>query len=196
MTTFHDWCEINGFCHVTNGAEGSSVKVTTIDNTRFNEIVETAKRESASEIERLTAELDEWKKHAAQSDEELCQLQDALGCPAESRNYHCDCGWRGINRSDCPKCGKETHDDGMVCSQELSMERIRDLIAREGELGDLTARVAELEAASQEKVRCEFCDGTGVVSYNPNLNPNIFPAVATAKCSHCSAQLENGRTNG
>ena len=34
-------------------------------------------------------------------------------------------------------------------------------------------------------VRCDFCDGLGAITYNPNLNPNSFQATAIAKCSHC-----------
>lgn len=32
---------------------------------------------------------------------------------------------------------------------------------------------------------CGQCGGTGRISYNPNLNPNAFPAVTTAKCGKC-----------
>jgi len=37
----------------------------------------------------------------------------------------------------------------------------------------------------QDFVRCENCGGSGVISYNPNLNPNSFPGTATAKCTRC-----------
>jgi len=37
----------------------------------------------------------------------------------------------------------------------------------------------------QRLVRCEHCDGLGSISFNPNLNPNAFPASTTAKCQHC-----------
>jgi hypothetical protein len=36
-----------------------------------------------------------------------------------------------------------------------------------------------------EVTQCEICGGTGMISYNPNLNPNAFPAVTTAKCTRC-----------
>ena len=32
---------------------------------------------------------------------------------------------------------------------------------------------------------CSSCEGYGSISYNPNLNPNAFPATASAKCTHC-----------
>jgi len=37
----------------------------------------------------------------------------------------------------------------------------------------------------EDIVRCENCGGSGVISYNPNLNPNAFPATASAKCTRC-----------
>lgn len=40
-------------------------------------------------------------------------------------------------------------------------------------------------AAGVESEACEYCEGVGSISYNPNLNPNAFPATATAKCRHC-----------
>ena len=39
--------------------------------------------------------------------------------------------------------------------------------------------------AGVESAVCEYCEGVGSISYNPNLNPNAFPATATAKCTHC-----------
>jgi len=49
---------------------------------------------------------------------------------------------------------------------------------------------ASLERAAvadtlEDIVRCENCGGSGVISYNPNLNPNAFPATASAKCTRC-----------
>ena len=40
-------------------------------------------------------------------------------------------------------------------------------------------------AAGLESEACEYCEGVGSISYNPNLNPNAFPAMATARCRHC-----------
>lgn len=57
------------------------------------------------------------EKDQAESDREMCQLQDALGCPCEMENAH-----------------------------EKAMERLRDLIAAEGELGDLRAELAAMTA--------------------------------------------------
>ena len=37
----------------------------------------------------------------------------------------------------------------------------------------------------EDIVRCENCGGSGVISFNPNLNPNRFPGTATAKCTRC-----------
>jgi DnaJ-class molecular chaperone len=51
-----------------------------------------------------------------------------------------------------------------------------------------TPRVAlqrACSAAGIESEVCEYCEGYGSISYNPNLNPNAFPATATAKCTHC-----------
>ena len=33
---------------------------------------------------------------------------------------------------------------------------------------------------------CTACGGSGVVTFNPNLNPNEFPGTATAKCGRCA----------
>jgi hypothetical protein len=35
---------------------------------------------------------------------------------------------------------------------------------------------------------CASCGGSGVISYNPNLNPNAFPATASAKCTRCCGE--------
>lgn len=40
-------------------------------------------------------------------------------------------------------------------------------------------------AAGVESEVCSSCDGYGSISYNPNLNPNSFPALTSAKCTHC-----------
>lgn len=41
-------------------------------------------------------------------------------------------------------------------------------------------------AAGVESEVCECCGGTGSISYNPNLNPNAFPATVSAVCMHCN----------
>lgn len=68
-----------------------------------------------------------WLKQAeadqAESDRDLCQLQDALGCPCEA-----------------PDC------------QQKAMERLRDLIAAEGELGDAKVK-AKADAEEIAKLR-------------------------------------------
>jgi hypothetical protein len=35
------------------------------------------------------------------------------------------------------------------------------------------------------KTKCEVCGGTGSIAYNPNLNPNAFPEIASAECRQC-----------
>ena len=40
-------------------------------------------------------------------------------------------------------------------------------------------------AAGVESEVCSSCEGYGSITYNPNLNPNAFPATASAKCTHC-----------
>ena len=32
---------------------------------------------------------------------------------------------------------------------------------------------------------CTLCKGLGYLSYNPNLNPNLFEGIATCKCPLC-----------
>jgi len=46
----------------------------------------------------------------------------------------------------------------------------------------------EIYPALEETVfeLCVHCEGVGGISYNPNLNPSAFPAMATAKCNHCN----------
>ena len=39
--------------------------------------------------------------------------------------------------------------------------------------------------AGAESEICPSCDGWGRISYNPNLNPNAFPAMVSAKCTRC-----------
>jgi hypothetical protein len=46
-------------------------------------------------------------------------------------------------------------------------------------------------------VSCHNCQGTGNISYNPNLNPNLFPGSAYAKCTRCNGTgIEDDTTNG
>ena len=40
--------------------------------------------------------------------------------------------------------------------------------------------------STEAVVRCEWCDGCGVISYNPNLNPNEFFGHAVVKCVRCN----------
>lgn len=125
--------------------------------------------QAANELEALQKEVAAWKEHAGQSDKELCQLQDALGCPAESRNCHCDCGWVGYNQNACPKCKKETHDDGIADAQELAMNRLRDLIAEEGEAGDLRTQNEALQNRTTElKAFCDDVEGLLQAERNQN----------------------------
>jgi hypothetical protein len=37
----------------------------------------------------------------------------------------------------------------------------------------------------EKKEECPSCNGSGSVTYNPNLNPNAFPAATAAKCGRC-----------
>lgn len=75
-----------------------------------------AVRTPAPDVAKLEAEVAELKANENELSKELCQLQDALGCPCEI-------------------------DD----AQEKAMERIRDLIAAEGEVGDAKAKASALE---------------------------------------------------
>jgi DNA repair exonuclease SbcCD ATPase subunit len=68
------------------------------------------------------------EKDQAESDKQLCQLQDALGCPCEMDN-----------------------------AQEKAMERLRDLIAAEGELGDTRAELAKVREERDKTLAA--CDG-------------------------------------
>ena len=38
---------------------------------------------------------------------------------------------------------------------------------------------------------CSSCNGCGVISYNPNLNPNEFPGVALRTCARCNGTGES-----
>jgi hypothetical protein len=51
----------------------------------------------------------------------------------------------------------------------------------------LTGGLRELpdDNPPEDIARCENCGGSGYISYNPNLNPNAFPATASAKCTRC-----------
>jgi hypothetical protein len=47
----------------------------------------------------------------------------------------------------------------------------------------------------EDIVRCENCGGSGIISYNPNLNPNSFPGTATAKCTRCGGTGIDDKAN-
>ena len=70
----------------------------------------------------------------------------------------CTC-WDEPGTTECPVCSK------LSAPSELSSARCSD--------------------AGVESEVCSSCDGYGSISYNPNLNPNAFPATASAKCTHC-----------
>jgi DnaJ-class molecular chaperone len=38
---------------------------------------------------------------------------------------------------------------------------------------------------------CENCNGRGVISFNPNLNPNEFPGVELRGCTRCNGTGES-----
>lgn len=78
------------------------------------------------EIDKLRSELKWRKEHMEQTDKELVQLEDWLGAPCESDNQ-----------------------------KDKLRERVRDLIASEVEVGDLFARVAELE---KDKERLDWIE--------------------------------------
>jgi hypothetical protein len=46
------------------------------------------------------------------------------------------------------------------------------------------AALAGLDAGVESEA-CSFCAGFGRIYYNPNLNPNSFPDISSAKCTHC-----------
>jgi hypothetical protein len=72
---------------------------------------------------------------------------------------------------ECPTCGAKV---GQQCSDENGCELATKIHpARD------PAHNTEVISA------CRVCGGTGTISYNPNLNPNAFPASASAKCSCC-----------
>lgn len=79
------------------------------------------------ELKQAREELAEWKKHAAESDHEFLEMSD----------------WLIGNAMFDPKTGLIDH------SKKLK-ERIRDLIALEGQIGDLQHRLAEFERVSRE----------------------------------------------
>lgn len=41
------------------------------------------------------------------------------------------------------------------------------------------------DLSGPDPIACIACGGSGVISYNPNLNPSSFQGVATAKCTRC-----------
>lgn len=51
---------------------------------------------------------------------------------------------------------------------------------------EATFAAADGSAAEVESGVCSSCEGYGSITYNPNLNPNAFPAMASAKCTYCS----------
>jgi hypothetical protein len=42
---------------------------------------------------------------------------------------------------------------------------------------------------------CENCNGRGVISFNPNLNPNAFPGVEVRRCTRCNGTGESPDTD-
>lgn len=93
------------------------------------------------EIARQCRLVVEYQNEASTANRELCQMQDALGCPAEIRAVKCDsCAWKGTTRDaeiehECPQagCGGELFDAGIADAQAVALARIRDLISQSTE---------------------------------------------------------------
>ena len=49
-----------------------------------------------------------------------------------------------------------------------------------------TNKAAPLVVNVERPVSCHNCYGLGKTTYNPNLNPNVFPGTASAKCTRCN----------
>ena len=48
------------------------------------------------------------------------------------------------------------------------------------------AEALDVSAGSDGPIqKCEHCDGCGLISFNPNLNPSVFVGSVTCKCKHC-----------
>lgn len=60
-----------------------------------------------------------------------------------------------------------------------------DLIPQYRDANASLERAERSDDTLEDLVRCENCGGSGVISFNPNLNPNNFPDAATAKCTRC-----------
>ena len=73
----------------------------------------------------------------------------------------------------CPGCGKPVTLAGDEQPASVEPEELKALASATG------------SAAGVESEACSSCEGNGSISYNPNLNPNAFPATASAKCTHC-----------
>ena len=64
---------------------------------------------------------------------------------------------------------------------------------RQGQLDRLVRKIKDSKSPKVNRsisqvhavVRCENCNGTGSISYNPNLNPNSFPGIVIVKCTRC-----------
>ena len=46
--------------------------------------------------------------------------------------------------------------------------------------------VKDAPPVQSDQSPCSSCGGAGVIYYNPNLNPNEFPGVASEKCGWCN----------
>jgi hypothetical protein len=84
-----------------------------------------------AEMERLKQEVAEWKAHAAITDTESLQLED----------------WLITNKEIDPK-------EGLIDRQARLKERVRDLIAKEGEVGDLKSELVTAQACCAEMRVC------------------------------------------
>lgn len=83
----------------------------------------TAGKEFLERHQALKAKLASEKEHSNAMAKDICQLQDSLGCPCEM-----------------------TNQDGSIRDNQIAaMERIRDLIASEGELGDAKEKIEQLK---------------------------------------------------
>ena len=91
-----------------------------------------------------------------------------------------------INMDDtCMRCFKPGACENGLC-MSCSIKPLRNKIQKA--IDEHYMNIKLIDKAKTEisgLVRCENCGGCGVISYNPNLNPNSFEGTATAKCTRC-----------
>jgi hypothetical protein len=86
----------------------------------------------------------------------------------------------------------------MIKHEEQSLDIVKSTLKTMIEVLDermATPPPVQSDQSDDAPQPCENCNGRGVISFNPNLNPNAFPGVEVRRCTRCNGTGESPDTD-